>query len=428
MNRRLLAIVLATLLVIPAAAFAASSIRIEGTDYYAEGAPEGGFSDKGRNNDPDGPDTWHWDGKNDLTLNGYDGGYIAADGDLTITLKGDNTVSDDYKTDQDRWYDITQYSISLSGDENAIVGTEGSTLHTTHPIVNHYGDLTIKDATIDADGQIVSNAGSMTIENSSIDQDGGMLRAYGELNIINSDIDFESPNSIAVSTAFRDGKPYAHLNITDSNVRAVVKNPAQNHAYPAIKVGDDKNNYCDSDNQITITNSHVEASSPNSPAIISFVYYYSSGDWQSRTRGAIKLVNSEVITPEGGRVVNVASVDNISLVRNPNYAVLGQTIGFEDATDLAAALADGTIAKDVVIDPVPPEPEPEPEPDPEPTPEPTPGPTPTPTPGPSPAPAPAPAPATVLPKTADATLILEGAVAASGTLLALAGVLRRRRS
>lgn len=40
--------------------------------------------------------TWAWDGADDMTLNGYNGGGIAAGGKLNVNYEGNNTVANEY--------------------------------------------------------------------------------------------------------------------------------------------------------------------------------------------------------------------------------------------------------------------------------------------------------------------------------------------
>ena len=80
--KRLLALFLAVIMVctlLPMSAFAAdAALTIGGKDYTASASGTG----------------WSWDAaKKTLTLNGYSGGAIKYDGDLTITLKGKNTIT-----------------------------------------------------------------------------------------------------------------------------------------------------------------------------------------------------------------------------------------------------------------------------------------------------------------------------------------------
>lgn len=69
-------------LLMPSISFAAEWVEVDGAPYYA-GAAAGDGS------------TWAWDGADDMTLNGYNGGSIAAGGKLNVSYEGNNTVAND---------------------------------------------------------------------------------------------------------------------------------------------------------------------------------------------------------------------------------------------------------------------------------------------------------------------------------------------
>lgn len=70
-------------LLMPSISFAAEWVEVDGAHYTA-GATAGDGS------------TWAWDGADDMTLNGYNGGYIAAGGKLNVSYEGNNTVANEY--------------------------------------------------------------------------------------------------------------------------------------------------------------------------------------------------------------------------------------------------------------------------------------------------------------------------------------------
>lgn len=70
-------------LLMPSISFAAEWVEVGGTHYTA-GAEAGDGS------------TWAWDGADDMKLNGYNGGGIAAGGKLNVSYEGDNTVANEY--------------------------------------------------------------------------------------------------------------------------------------------------------------------------------------------------------------------------------------------------------------------------------------------------------------------------------------------
>lgn len=69
-------------LLMPSISFAAEWIEVDGAPYYA-GAAAGDGS------------TWAWNGTDDMTLNGYNGGGIAARGKLNVSYEGNNTVANE---------------------------------------------------------------------------------------------------------------------------------------------------------------------------------------------------------------------------------------------------------------------------------------------------------------------------------------------
>lgn len=69
-------------LLMPSISFAAEWVEVDGNTYTA-GAAAGDGS------------TWAWDGADDMTLNGYNGGGIAAGGKLNVSYEGNNTVANE---------------------------------------------------------------------------------------------------------------------------------------------------------------------------------------------------------------------------------------------------------------------------------------------------------------------------------------------
>ena len=70
-------------LLMPSISFAAEWVEVDGAPYYA-GAAAGDGS------------TWAWNGADDMTLNGYNGGSITAGGKLNVSYEGNNTVANEY--------------------------------------------------------------------------------------------------------------------------------------------------------------------------------------------------------------------------------------------------------------------------------------------------------------------------------------------
>ena len=92
-------------LLLPSVALAAEWVNVGGTQYDA-GAAAG-----------DDAGTWSWDGADDMTLNGYDGGSIGAKGNLNIDVTGINTVTADAR----------QSAIEVKDGNLAITGRGPST-------------------------------------------------------------------------------------------------------------------------------------------------------------------------------------------------------------------------------------------------------------------------------------------------------------
>ena len=69
-------------LLMPSISFAAEWVEVDGSTYTA-GVAAGDGS------------TWAWDGADDMTLNGYNGGSIAAGGKLNVSYEGNNTVANE---------------------------------------------------------------------------------------------------------------------------------------------------------------------------------------------------------------------------------------------------------------------------------------------------------------------------------------------
>lgn len=69
-------------LLMPSISFAAEWVQVDGSTYTA-GAAAGDGS------------TWAWNGADDMTLNGYNGGGIAAGGKLNVSYEGNNTVANE---------------------------------------------------------------------------------------------------------------------------------------------------------------------------------------------------------------------------------------------------------------------------------------------------------------------------------------------
>ena len=150
-------------LLTPSAAFAAEIVSVDGTDYAAADYADG-VGDEAK--------TWWWDGKDDLSLNNYNGGRIAAKGDLNVNYSGTNTVT---------------ASDGLSG----VMAVEGTT---------QSGDLTLNG---DADSSLNVEAEEAIVARGSLEINGGT---------VNTKTTFDGVSSVGGTTV--DG---ANVNVTVMN-------------------------------------------------------------------------------------------------------------------------------------------------------------------------------------------------------------------
>ena len=162
-------------LLMPSISFAAEWVEVDGAHYTA-GAEAGDGS------------TWAWDGADNMTLNGYNGGGIAAGGKLNVSYEGNNTVANE-----------TGDGISVvdgpnEGAELNISGTGTLTATAESGALYSAGDMTIggtgtvtakggSDEGIRADGDMTI-AGGGTVDTIS-EQDFGII-AKEVLTVSNS--------------------------------------------------------------------------------------------------------------------------------------------------------------------------------------------------------------------------------------------------
>ena len=123
-------------LLMPSISFAAERIEVDGAPYYA-GAEAGDGS------------TWAWDGADNMTLNGYNGGGIATRGKLNVSYEGNNTVANEYG-DGISVEDGTNESaeLNISGTGTLTATAEGDALYSER-------DMTISGTgTVNATGDV----------------------------------------------------------------------------------------------------------------------------------------------------------------------------------------------------------------------------------------------------------------------------------
>lgn len=123
-------------LLMPSISFAAEWVQVDGNTYTA-GATAGDGS------------TWAWNGADDMTLNGYNGGGIAAGGKLNVSYEGNNTVANE----SDNGISVENGTsegaeLNISGTGTLTVTAEGNALHSA-------GDMTISGTgTVNASGDV----------------------------------------------------------------------------------------------------------------------------------------------------------------------------------------------------------------------------------------------------------------------------------
>lgn len=141
-------------LLMPSISFAAERVEVDGNTYNAGTAAGDGS-------------TWAWDGADDMTLNGYNGGGIAAYGKLNVSYEGNNTVAND------------------EGDGISVVdgANEGAELN-----ISGTGTLTAT-----AEGNALYSQGDMTISGT------GDVNAMGDVNGICADNDLSINTSGTVT-------------------------------------------------------------------------------------------------------------------------------------------------------------------------------------------------------------------------------------
>lgn len=143
-------------LLLPSVALAAEWVSVGGTQYNRGTA------------DGDDAGTWSWDGADDMKLNGYDGAGISAQGNLTIGVAGNNTITADAGQSA---IAVKNGSLAITGDgtlnataQTDVIAAEGDG--------NAGGDVTISGANVNVTASgaagkatgIRATAGNVTID------------------------------------------------------------------------------------------------------------------------------------------------------------------------------------------------------------------------------------------------------------------------
>ena len=231
-------------LLMPSISFAAEWIEVDNTPYYA-GVAAGDGS------------TWAWDGADDMTLNGYNGGSIAAHGKLNVSYEGDNTVANEYG---DGIFVVDGANegaeLNISGTGTLTATAEGNALYSS-------GDMTISGT-----GAVTAKSGS----GEGILADGDMTITGGGTVDVRSERDcgvvaketLTVSNSTLTAQGFGSGiYAFDGLTIDAATVRA--------YAYPARE--DSPTAIFTDEGDITIKNGsfvHAYAEGENASGIYSY--------------------------------------------------------------------------------------------------------------------------------------------------------------
>ena len=234
-------------LLMPSISFAAERVEVDGNTYNAGTAAGNGS-------------TWAWDGADDMTLNGYNGGGIAAYGKLNVSYEGNNTVAND-EGDGISVVDGANEGaeLNISGTGTLTATAEGNALYSEGDMtISGTGTVTAKGAGAEgilADGDITITGGG-TVDARS-EQDCGIV-AEETLTVSNSTL---------TAQGFGSGiYAFDGLTIDAATVRA--------YAYPARE--DSPTAIYTDEGDITIKNGslvHAYAEGENAAGISSYNFY-----------------------------------------------------------------------------------------------------------------------------------------------------------
>lgn len=233
-------------LLMPSISFAAEWVEVDGNTYNAGTAAGDGS-------------TWAWNGADDMTLNGYNGGGIAAGGKLNVSYEGNNTVAND-EGDGISVVDGANESaeLNISGTGTLTATAEGNALYSADDMtISGTGAVTAKSGSgegILANGDITITGGG-TVDASS-ERDCGVV-AKETLTVSNSTL---------TAQGFGSGiYAFDGLTIDAATVRA--------YAYPARE--DSPTAIFTDEGDITINNGsfvHAYAEGENASGIYSYNY------------------------------------------------------------------------------------------------------------------------------------------------------------
>ena len=231
-------------LLMPSISFAAEWVEVDGAHYTA-GAEAGDGS------------TWAWDGADDMKLNGYNGGGIAAGGKLNVSYEGNNTVANENGNGISVEKGNNESAeLNISGTGTLTATAEGNALYSADDMtISGTGTVTAKGGSsegIRADGDMTITGGG-TVDASS-EQDCGIV-AKETLTVSNSTL---------TAQGFGSGiYAFDGLTIDAATVRA--------YAYPARE--DSPTAIFTDEGDITIKNGsfvHAYAEGENASGIYSY--------------------------------------------------------------------------------------------------------------------------------------------------------------
>ena len=233
-------------LLMPSISFAAEWVEVDGSTYTA-GAAAGDGS------------TWAWDGADDMTLNGYNGGSIAAGGKLNVSYEGNNTVANEYG---DGIFVVDGANegaeLNISGTGTLTATAEGNALYSSGDMtISGTGAVTAKSGS----GEGILADGDMTITG------GGTVDACSERDCgVVAKETLTVSNSTLTAQGFGSGiYAFDGLTIDAATVRA--------YAYPARE--DSPTAIFTDEGDITIKNGsfvHAYAEGENASGIYSYNY------------------------------------------------------------------------------------------------------------------------------------------------------------
>ena len=238
-------------LLMPSISFAAERIEVDNIPYYA-GAAAGDGS------------TWAWDGADDMTLNGYNGGSIAAHGKLNVNYEGNNTVANETGNGifvEDGVNEGAELNISGTGTLTATA--EGNALYSSGDMtISGTGAVTAKSGS----GEGIRAGGDITVAG------GGTVDARSEQDCgIVAEETLTVSNSTLTAQGFGSGiHAFDGLTIDAATVRA--------YAYPARE--DSPTAIFTDEGDITIKNGslvHAYAEGENAAGISSYNNIYPGG-------------------------------------------------------------------------------------------------------------------------------------------------------